>query len=158
MEKSLIESIGERVKAADDLYVFHSILTARNAFRRDYGTGELYTIVEIHTIAAISEHEGITGSELAKLFFKTKGAITQIVSKLEEKGLIRKEKDEHDKKCIHLYLTPKGKRLQEHHILYDVQEMTRIHEYLERTCTQEEIRAFYKVMNCWSKLYKEELG
>lgn len=153
----MLENIKEKLKEADSLYVFLQVMAARENCPRDYGTDELYTLVEVHTLAEICKHEGITGSELAKLFLKTKGAITQIVSKLEEKGLVRKERDEENRKCVRLYPTAKGKKLQEYHTLYDVMEMTRIHEHLEQTCTEEEIGAFFKVMKFWEELYRSEI-
>ena len=51
----------------------------------DYGTGETYTSTEMHLVKCISDHPGITVTELAYDYAKTKGAISQILKKLIEK-------------------------------------------------------------------------
>ena len=50
---------------------------------QDYGTGEEYTSVEVHTLKHIADNPGITVTELARDYAKTKGAISQILKKLE---------------------------------------------------------------------------
>ena len=55
---------------------------------QDYGTGEEYTSVEVHTLKHIADNPGITVTELARHNGKTKGAISQILKKIEDKGLI----------------------------------------------------------------------
>ena len=49
---------------------------------------------EIHTIMAIGDHEGVYLSELARMTGVTRGAISQMISRLDEKGLVRKEADQ----------------------------------------------------------------
>ena len=52
---------------------------------QDYGTGEEYTSVEVHTLKHIADNPGITVTELARHNGKTKGAISQILKKIEKK-------------------------------------------------------------------------
>ena len=47
----------------------------------DYGTGEVYTSVEVHTLKHIADHHGITVTELARDYGKTKGAVSQILKR-----------------------------------------------------------------------------
>ena len=58
----------------------------------DYGTGDALTMIESHTLSFIDDHPGTTVTELASFWSKTKGAISQIVSRLERYGLIEKKK------------------------------------------------------------------
>jgi DNA-binding MarR family transcriptional regulator len=74
-----------------------------------FGTGVSLHRAEIHTIQAIGENEGINLTRLAGLMKVTKGAISQTISKLKEKKLVRKTYKDDNAKEIELYLTTKGK-------------------------------------------------
>jgi len=86
---------------------------------RDYGTGELYTPTEVHMVTRIEENPGITATKIAEDTFRTKSAVSQMLSKLEAKGLICREKDPNNGKQFFLYATPKGKHLILCHKAYD---------------------------------------
>lgn len=56
----------------------------------DFGTGVPLYRAEIHTIKAIGDNPGINMMGLAGRMGVTKGAASQVVGKLESKGLVRK--------------------------------------------------------------------
>lgn len=85
----------------------------------DYGTGELYTSTEVHIVTRIEENPGITASQIAQYSCRTKSAVSQMVSKLEAKELIYREKDPNNGKQQLLYVTPKGRHLSLCHKAYD---------------------------------------
>lgn len=85
----------------------------------DYGTGELYTQTEVHTVTRIEENPGITASKIAEDTYRTKSAVSQMLSKLEAKGLIYRERDPNNGKQHFLYVTAKGKHLSICHKSYD---------------------------------------
>ena len=74
----------------------------------DFGTGEKLYASELHTIEAIGNKYGNTVTELCNLFGITKGAVSQIISKLEKKQLISKERNRDYAKEINISLTEKG--------------------------------------------------
>ena len=55
-----------------------------------FGTGVLMYRREIHTIQAIGRNPGINVTTLAEHMGVTKGAVSQIIKKLNKKGLVRK--------------------------------------------------------------------
>jgi len=75
---------------------------------RYYGTDVPLFTSEIHMINAIKQNEGIHVTGLANKLKVTKGAVSQIVMKLEKKGLIRKEKNINNQSKLVLKLTSKG--------------------------------------------------
>lgn len=87
--------------------------------QNDYGTGELYTSTEAHTVTLIEDHPGITVTQIAEETFRTKSAVSQMVSKLEAKGLIRREQNPRNAKQQLLYVTEKGLELSRCHKQYD---------------------------------------
>jgi DNA-binding MarR family transcriptional regulator len=74
----------------------------------DFGTGEKLYASELHTIEAIGKNYGNTVTGLCDLFGITKGAVSQIISKLEKKKLISKERNIDYSKEINISLTEKG--------------------------------------------------
>ena len=50
-------------------------------------------------------------SVLARKILRTTGNVTQVVDKLEQRGLVRRERLEGDRRCILVHLTPAGEAL-----------------------------------------------
>ena len=75
---------------------------------RYYGTDEQLFEAEIHMIKSIKENEGIHVTGLAELLGVTKGAVSQIIMKLQKKGMIVKDTDPRNISRLVLSLTPKG--------------------------------------------------
>ncbi len=76
---------------------------------RDFGTGVPLHRTEIHTIQAIGENPGINLTGLARRMGVTKGAVSQTVSRLVEKALVRKSHPPGNAKEIRLELTDLGR-------------------------------------------------
>jgi DNA-binding MarR family transcriptional regulator len=119
---------------------------------RDYGTGEIINMVEVHTLTLIEENPGITVTEVALEWNRTKGAVSQIITKLEKRDLIIRKKEAGNAKNVHLYVTDKGKLLSIAHKDYDIKELTRADKTLRNSFTTEEINVFYKVMQKYTEL------
>ena len=67
---------------------------ARNEKKpRHFGVDELLHTSEIHMVMLIGDNPGVHGAELARVAGVTRGAISQIVAKLEKKGLVKKVED-----------------------------------------------------------------
>lgn len=74
---------------------------------RDYGTGDLLYLTEIHTITMVGKNREINMTRLAELMGVTKGAISQTIRKLVNKNLIVKENTT-NRKEFNLKLSEKG--------------------------------------------------
>jgi len=98
---------------------YHQVQLDYNKELQDYGTGELYSSAEVHMVTRIEENPGITATKIAEATYRTKSAVSQMLSKLETKGLILREKDPCNGKQQLLYVTPKGKHLSLCHKAYD---------------------------------------
>ncbi|MBT2659546.1 MarR family transcriptional regulator [Bacillus sp. ISL-45] len=64
-----------------------------------------------YTLRYIDKVGTCTSSELAEVFDVKKSAITAIITRLWEKGLIQRERDENDRRLVYLSLTDKGNEL-----------------------------------------------
>lgn len=76
---------------------------------RTFGEAGPLTPSEIHTIDAIGCGEGILMSELAARLGVTKGAVTQIVKRLEDKDFVKRSPHPEDSRSILVSLKVKGK-------------------------------------------------
>lgn len=74
----------------------------------DFGTGIPLYRTEIHTIRAIGENSRINVSRLADHMGITKSAVSQTISKLVRKGLVRKSRSPDNAKEVLLELTDLG--------------------------------------------------
>lgn len=91
--------------------VFHRVMNKMNKLEkkpRHYGTDHLLYGSEIHTIEAIGHNPGISITELADLQGVTKGAVSQLIQKLEKKNLIVRMKAANSEKQVFLKLSNKG--------------------------------------------------
>jgi DNA-binding MarR family transcriptional regulator len=75
---------------------------------RDFGIGDLLYPSEIHNIEIIGRNPGINVTNLAKKLGVTKGAVSQIVNKLERKKLVAKFRESNNEKEVMLKLQKKG--------------------------------------------------
>ncbi|WP_022762539.1 MULTISPECIES: MarR family winged helix-turn-helix transcriptional regulator [unclassified Butyrivibrio] len=75
----------------------------------------ILTQPEIHTIAIVGDYEGIGITQLAKMRGITKGAASQMIYKLVDKGLVEKRVSPDSDAAVSLYLTKKGKKARSEH-------------------------------------------
>ena len=104
-------------------------------------------MVEVHTLTMLADAPGITVSALSKMWSRTKGAVSQNVTKLEKKGLVFRRRDENNAKIIHLYVTEEGEKLSTAHKMYDNVDIMQTQRDLLKSCTIEEVDAFFKVLD-----------
>ncbi len=109
-----INETDERVRMLDEIVDrFMAVYKKFSLFDKsphDYGVNELLTPVEIHTVVAIDENPAINVRTLAEKMAVTKGAISQMIKKLEKRNLIRKVKGMENDKEVLLVPTEKGKK------------------------------------------------
>lgn len=122
----------------------------------DYGDGIPLTMIESHTLTYIEEHPGTTVTELARYWGKTKGALSQTVSRLTEKGLVDKTKTADNAKNVRLYVTETGAHLSKAHKLYDTVDIAKTMGELRKECSVDEIEAFYKVLSVYNQVIKND--
>ncbi len=96
---------------------------------REYGTGVPLYGSEIHTIQAIGKSIGTNVTELAEKMGVTKGAVSQMVSKLVEKGMVRKTRAQDNAKEVVLELTELGRIGFRNHARFDMKVLNSVREY-----------------------------
>ena len=86
-----------------------------------FGTDVDIHMAEIHTIMAIHNNEGIHVGGLAEYMGVTKGSVSELLRRLERKGLAYKAKDPLKMTRLNVFLTEKGKTANSHHMSFHSQ-------------------------------------
>ncbi len=66
---------------------------------------------QFYVLATIGYLGGVPFNEIGAKMMVTVSNLTGIVDRLEEKGIVARERDKHDRRVIHVKLTEKGKKL-----------------------------------------------
>jgi len=69
------------------------------------------TLPQFDVIATLGNTSGMIMSQLAEKTLVTKGTLTGIVDRLEQKGLVRREVPPENRRCFIIVLTEKGQQL-----------------------------------------------
>lgn len=137
------------------LYCFASLMTMHGS--RNNGAGAVFglTITEAHLLTDIMTYPGIQVSELGRMYKKTRGAISQMVKKLEQAGLVTKSVNDQHGKRLDLNLTKTGLKAAHMFAAEAVKNQEDVQERLKTTCSAEEIDHFYKVLRQYNKILQE---
>jgi len=122
---------------------------------RDYGTGAKYSPVEVHTLQDIAELSGPTATDLAMRYGKSKGAISQIIKKLESKKLIQKVPSGKKDNRYLLELTEKGHILDQAHRSFDNAHGGEVMEALREKVSKEDFDTAFRVLSVWLDVRRE---
>ncbi len=103
----------------------------------DLGVGEKLFPTELHTIEAIGNGCGQTVTTLCEYFDITKGAVSQIITRLEKKGYVEKHRNADFAKEKIISLTPKGQLVYKNHQALHNQMDGEISATLQKYTTKE---------------------
>ncbi|MCS0673267.1 MarR family winged helix-turn-helix transcriptional regulator [Cytobacillus firmus] len=106
------------------------------------------------TLRYINQVGSCTSSELAEVFDVKKSAITAMITRMWEKGLILRTRDENDRRVVYLTLTEKGNELY-------IKAEEKIHNLVESLINrfdQAEIQQFIETFEKLDKVLSQSNG
>lgn len=109
------------------------------------GDGEVLYPSEINMIEAIGKNSGNTVTQLCIAFGITKGAVSQMITKLAGKGYVERTRSEESPKEVELTLTQKGFEVFARHEHFH-QEMDREMEQFIRSIPAVKLAAFREIL------------
>lgn len=138
----------ESIKKLVDKYIEINFSIEKNATQLIKGqmSGDL-TSDQHYMLRYINNAEVCTSTELAEIFHVKKSAITAIINRLWEKGLIQRTRDDKDRRVIYLTLTESGKKLFE-------ETESRIHQLVGTFIKQFDQKEIETFMQTYEKLNK----
>lgn len=144
-------------KKSDLIHDFTMRNYDRANIKRDYGVGVVCTPVEAHLLEKICDNSEITITQLAQRINRSKSAVSQIVKKLEKKGLVTKVPKKSHAKKLSLCATEKGKALTAAHIEFDEKTAGSFFDKLSKSFDDDTMDAFFCVLNKFLKnMYASE--
>lgn len=109
----------DKKKAAEKIVeLFIRLANKYNSLEKipvDYGAGENLYHSERHLIDQVGDNPDLNITQLAKHVGVTKGAISQVVKKLEKKELVKRSKRGENEKEIFLEFSQQGKKIYQRH-------------------------------------------
>jgi DNA-binding MarR family transcriptional regulator len=97
-----------------------------------YGTPHQFYHSERHMLDIVGDNPGLNITEFAKAAGVTKGAISQVVSKLEEKEVLRRHRSAGNMKETKLKLTPHGEKIYRHHQKVNAESISQLSAELDK--------------------------
>lgn len=70
------------------------------------------SVLEWYALRALYADDGVTASNLAHAICRHPSSLTALLDRMEEKGLVTRAVDPHDRRTVHVHLTPEGWRMQ----------------------------------------------
>ncbi|MBS7576984.1 MULTISPECIES: MarR family transcriptional regulator [unclassified Enterococcus] len=116
-----------------------------------------YSMAEMRLLGEISRNPGATANALSKYLAINKGYLSRMVSKLEKAHLIYKIRDDIDNRLFHLYLTKKGRDLNEYVDKESNQKVVALFERLEPSEIDELIISMKKIERLLEKIMVTEM-
>lgn len=130
---------------AEYLYRFVNLFKASFHRPQNYA-GYQINMVEVHDLTYIDDHPGISTSAIAQSTRRTRGAVSQVLTRLEKNGLIRRVRSPENSSVVQLYTTEVGKQISDAHKRHDVFMLNAMNNELSRHFSQEEIDCFFRIL------------
>ena len=147
IQKSMLKTLGhESAHGPRSAPISHALLGIVTCFQEierqcsKFGTDVDIHMAEIHTIMAIQNNPGIHVGGLAECLGVTKGSVSELLRRLERKGLAYKEKDPLKMTRLNVFLTDKGKAANIRHMSFHSQLDGLVDEAMS-TRTPEEVKS-----------------
>lgn len=99
-------------RAALDAYIklwraAHAVEVAANRHLADHGL----TVSQFGVLEALYHLGPLSQRQLADKILRSSGNLTMVINNLERDGLVRRERDEQDRRVMNVFLTPEGQAL-----------------------------------------------
>ena len=112
-----VDSCALQLTSMSDVDAAHVLQTRIAAFVREFGLlqpdqtpcGMPVSVSMAHTLADLSEAEGLSQTELAVRLRLEKSTVSRLVAELRQRGWIERRRDQTDGRVVRLFLTPEGR-------------------------------------------------
>ncbi len=100
------------------------------------------SVLEWYALRALYAEDGVTASHLAQTVCRHPSSMTALLDRMEEKDLLRRQVDEHDRRSVRVFLTDQGRTLEP-----QVQSViARLETLLDELLTPEQLETFQDVL------------
>lgn len=114
-----------------------------------FGDDDYITLIEMGILVYIASFPGVTNATLCEQFGRTKGAISQLIRKLEDRGYIQREPKPEDAKSFLFYPSLKGMHLIQKINETDQKDTNGTLIRLLQICPLEDIQTFFRMVDIY---------
>ena len=139
--------------ALDILYIMSYLWNTQS---HDYGSPVEFSLMDVHVLEYISTHPGCIITDISNYYKLTLSAASKVVTRLVKKGVIEKCPAPGNKKNINMILTPLGLECLQFHAQHDEDYYGGKLDRLRTQYSDEELSAFFDVMNTYLHLVQDE--
>lgn len=134
--------------------VDHNIKTAWHAIARMYNQQaskqEITTSIGF-VLLNISSKDGTPATKIAPLMGLEARSLTRVLKNMENKGLIYRRPDEHDKRSVRIFLTDKGKEKKE----VSRETVLKFNERIRQEIPEKDLMTFFNVITEVNKIIEK---
>lgn len=133
--------------------VDHQIKTAWHAIARAYNqqAAQYEMTTSIGYVLLNIDREGTPATKIAPLMGLESRSLTRILKTMEEKGLVYKQQDQHDRRSVRIFLTEEGKKKRN----LSRKTVMRFNETVKQTVEAEKLETFFEVIGEIQRLIDE---
>lgn len=124
---------------------------------REYLEGTKLHLREIYFLMTVGEKGNISMGEIAAELNISRGAATQIASRLLNKKLIMKLMEREDKRRVQIVLTTEGKRVFDEYVAYNQQREEEVDSYFSEF-TEEELQIILRYEGIVKNICDEKIA
>lgn len=135
-----------------------SLLNRYASKPKNFGDDDHITLIEIGILVYISSSPGVTSTTLCEQFGRTRGAISQLIKKLEDKGYIQRENNPEDAKSFLFYPTLSGMRLIQKINEKDMSDSKGTLIRLLQICPLEDIQTFFRMVDIYIAILIKQIS
>lgn len=100
------------------------------------------SVLEWYALRALYAEDGVSASQLAHLVCRHPSSMTALLDRMEEKELLRRQVDEHDRRSVRVFLTDRGRALEP-----EIRSVIgRVDHLLDEFITPEQLETFLYVL------------
>lgn len=96
----------------------------------------------LSALTKLWREDGLTITELGEKLFLKASTITSLIDRMERDGLVRRKRNQEDRRVVKIYLTPKAKELQKEFPNFEESLIEKIQDKL----SQEEISTLIELL------------
>lgn len=129
-------------------WAWHSISRMYNSYAAQFGT----TMATSYVLLNIDIENGTPATKIAPILGMESRSLVRTLKAMEEKGLIKREIVERDKRFVHIFLTEEGKQKREQ----AKQGVIMFNNMIQENIAPEKLAIFFEVIGDINHLVEEE--
>ena len=111
IKKPQNESSPDRIK--EIIYLIRKLMHGAELYTKELNKKYAITSAQLNCLLALHENGPLPPSQIARYMMVNSSTLTGVIDRLEQKKLVRRQRNSPDRRIINIQLTPNGKKMAE---------------------------------------------